>query len=1405
MREPSYEKEEVLWVNYEGEQEVGKGSRHLMRQFPTTSCICCQGGNCFRLGHVSNCECICVRVREVFEKGEGEEWKQALEFKKRYVQDELERAELRKENEARGNSNNQNNPSQDINQDKNDINLVDVWTEKWEGILEEESDGSRREKWSDYRRRREEEKTECRRFQVKKDGTIREEKGCLREECPACWKWNEIRWKDSAEPHPFVPWHRQLLWCIDFWRMVTSRVRQGEHGRGNIEEVCKVDKVEWVASRDDGLYPGECGPMTEEEMSFGYPRSMVFPTTRRPIDYKLSLDENTEQSVCNTWFETAGIRIGNHLTTTQRDRIIRLLYTWRNLFISDTRQIPVTDLVTHAIPTYAGAKAHRAREVPATAEEEAWQLHNLPPMLGVIIGFTQSPWCAKTTFVAKKDSPDSRDPLTGFRSSLRMVHTYCALNDATIKSNYPMKRMEPIINGLAKESRRYFFSGDAANGYYAVAMEPLHAYKTAFNTVLGQCCYLRMGMGLTGAPHTYARLKDITFGPIPKPSEEISIHEKVLSYGNTLDFRYFFDDDYGAADDFDSLFSFLSDCYFPRMSWACLSLKPSKALFMMPSIEPLGLSIGPQVLKNGDVVQNGVKPCMRKLAKLRDYPIPQTITEVEQFLYLTLYLKMFIPGRVEHARVLKESCITELTEVVVNRVKKKQKIKAGFKWGDEQQASFEAIKEAVIWNACVGSDPVKRHYLATDVSKHGFGGIFFQLADEDEKKMSLKSPQIPKGKEKVIHYISQQFNDAGTRYPILEREALAVLRCLEDVRWIAVSSRYPIVVYTHQSALMNLLRGDDTKGRMAGWQIRLAEYDIEVRQTKGGEVNLATGLSRMLYEIMDPPTCQTKDWADILRLDISRKVRVEEIKDEYNRKGGQSGEKGTEGGCGGRVEEQGGERGREVYGAETGSITGFEEETLIAKKWAPFIEDPWYGEAVKYKLFGANNPSAKRYRKVKLEASKLVLIEDNIPRLGRYEKNQTLAECIRSHQVPLILQRLHDYHGHFATGVMSRNIIGKFYWPGRFQDIAKWCNTCDACQRLGPLRPSAKLSPIMQLQPMDMIGIDFIGPFNPPAEGGGRYIIIAVDYFSRYVWARVAETNHGYIVESFLQQDIVRRFGWPLAAYLDNGSHFVKGILPSILAKQGVKLFSAPITHPRSVGLSERYVQMILAGLRSKVLSDKRPTATTLWHEHLPEVLHAINTRLLRIHGYTPSQLFMGFNARMDAFDGSVIDNAMREILSHYLSANDDLSKPLEQQQYDLRMAQIAEMRELTRERVLQYQEEQEATYSKARYAQPQLGDLVLLRRFIVDKERGRKLEPRWEGPYLLSRIAKEGVSGYLQDMKTGKVKGRYGFDAMKVYVPREAKETEVVELDKILPEACVGWYKGRRAIDVSEWTRASN
>jgi hypothetical protein len=240
------------------------------------------------------------------------------------------------------------------------------------------------------------------------------------------------------------------------------------------------------------------------EQAFGH--NFGFPTTRRPVDYRRPLISPVSEEA-EAWVEASGITIGSDLDQRQRDHALQLLWTWKDIFCDDLATLPATDLIYHCIPTRRNCKPVRSKPRLSTAEEVAWLHGHIPAMEKAgIIDRLDSPSSAPSRFVMKKNN------------SLRLTHTFCPINDATMKSNYPMRRVEPILNNLMQPRFSMFWWTDASNAYWAVPVWPPHVFKTAFSCALGQFAYKRMGQGLTGAPMTYSRLEDLMAGPIPEPT-----------------------------------------------------------------------------------------------------------------------------------------------------------------------------------------------------------------------------------------------------------------------------------------------------------------------------------------------------------------------------------------------------------------------------------------------------------------------------------------------------------------------------------------------------------------------------------------------------------------------------------------------------------------------------------------------------------------------------------------------------------------------------------------------------------------------------------------------------------------------------------------------------------------------
>ena len=154
-----------------------------------------------------------------------------------------------------------------------------------------------------------------------------------------------------------------------------------------------------------------------------------------------------------------------------------------------------------------------------------------------------------------------------------------------------------------------------------------------------------------------------------------------------------------------------------------------------------------------------------------------------------------------------------------------------------------------------------------------------------------------------------------------------------------------------------------------------------------------------------------------------------------------------------------------------------------------------------------------------------------------------------------------------------------FYWPTMFKDTYKFCKRCIECQKLRHItrRNMMPMSPILEIEVFDCWGIDIMGPF--PQSFGNLYILLAVDYVSRWVEAIACEVNDHKAVLKFLREHILSRFGMSKAIISDHGSHFCNRFFESLLKKYGVVHRLSTLYHPQTCGqveLANREIKQIL-------------------------------------------------------------------------------------------------------------------------------------------------------------------------------------------------------------------------------------
>ena len=128
---------------------------------------------------------------------------------------------------------------------------------------------------------------------------------------------------------------------------------------------------------------------------------------------------------------------------------------------------------------------------------------------------------------------------------------------------------------------------------------------------------------------------------------------------------------------------------------------------------------------------------------------------------------------------------------------------------------------------------------------------------------------------------------------------------------------------------------------------------------------------------------------------------------------------------------------------------------------------------------------------------------------------------------------------HFGGNRTTAKVLqSDFYWPTLFRDAHAYVLACDRSQRMGSIsrRDEAPLKGILEVELFDVWGIDFMGPF--PSSYNNKYILLAVDYVSKWVEAISTQTNDAKVVLKFLKKNIFTKFGTPRALISDEGSHF---------------------------------------------------------------------------------------------------------------------------------------------------------------------------------------------------------------------------------------------------------------------------
>ncbi|XP_019172821.1 PREDICTED: uncharacterized protein LOC109168238 [Ipomoea nil] len=183
-------------------------------------------------------------------------------------------------------------------------------------------------------------------------------------------------------------------------------------------------------------------------------------------------------------------------------------------------------------------------------------------------------------------------------------------------------------------------------------------------------------------------------------------------------------------------------------------------------------------------------------------------------------------------------------------------------------------------------------------------------------------------------------------------------------------------------------------------------------------------------------------------------------------------------------------------------IEDFKRSSLDAYLVLPVQARPpcWLDHLKEYKKTGALPPDEVDAKLAKRQAPTYVIIGDT---LYKRSYNGALLRCLYPDEARAVIEEIHEgtCSAHQGAFAMSRRaILQGYFWPKMAKECADYARSCETCQhfQVTPGRPATSYTPISSVIPFSRWGVDLVGAL-PMGSGKRKYLIVAVDYFTKWV------------------------------------------------------------------------------------------------------------------------------------------------------------------------------------------------------------------------------------------------------------------------------------------------------------------
>lgn len=375
-------------------------------------------------------------------------------------------------------------------------------------------------------------------------------------------------------------------------------------------------------------------------------------------------------------------------------------------------------------------------------------------------------------------------------SGIRLCVDYRELNSLTKKNRYPLPRIDDTLRQL--QGSKVFTRLDLRGAFNLIRIREGDESLTAFRTRYGLFEYTVMPFGLTNAPATCQQFVNDVLRLFLDRFCVVYLDDVLIYSKNEQEHE-----------------SHVRQVLEALLK-AGLYVKGEKCEFSVTTTKYLGFIVTP----------DGLTMDPAKVEAVKNWPVPQNVTEVQSFLGFANFYRRFID---KYSRIA-ASLFTLLRK------------DRPFAWTNKQQTSFDKLKHAF------SSFPILRHFdpdletvLETDSSDLVISGILSQWFTHPDGKRLLHP----------VAYFSRKMIPAEQNYGIGDKELLAIVETIKEWSSMIVNLRNPpLLVYTDHSNLTSFATKKILNRREARWAMELQEYDFKIMYRPGSSNKRADALTR---------------------------------------------------------------------------------------------------------------------------------------------------------------------------------------------------------------------------------------------------------------------------------------------------------------------------------------------------------------------------------------------------------------------------------------------------------------------------------------------------------------------------------------------------------------------------------